>query len=79
MLERFEETKVHVKVALALAEPGSKVHANSTRRLETANAGLAHKRLALAKAMHERLGAESPLAHHIVERKLFQTIADSYE
>ena len=77
MLERFKEAALHARASLALTAPGSKVHANSMRRLLKANTALAHKRLALAKALHDRLGAESPLTEHLTERELLQTIAET--
>ena len=75
-LERFEEAKVRAEAALALVPPGNRLHGKSLVRLQKAETALAHKRLAFAKAMHERLGDESELAE-LVERELFQTIAES--
>ena len=52
------------------------MHAKSLDRLLKADTALAHKRLAFAKALHDRLGKGSLLAS-IEERELFLTIAES--
>ena len=61
-LKFFEEAKRCAEASLALAEPGSSVHAKSTLRLEQADAELARKRLSMAKAMSSQLGAHSSAA-----------------
>jgi len=53
---------VRADASLALAETGSKMQATSMGRLLAADTALAHKRLAVAKALHDRLGRGSAAA-----------------
>jgi len=59
-----------------LHDKARKLHDKSLNRLLKANTALAEKRLAFTQALHDGLGAGSPLAE-LVERELFRSIAES--
>ena len=59
VLERFEEAKICAETSCALADSNSNLQVKATARLLRADTALAHKRLAVAKALHNRLGDSS--------------------